>query len=254
MRPAFDDPSRLENHNHVRILHGRQPVSGHKDRTSLHQGIHTRLNDSLRSRIDTRGRLVQDHHRRIRHRRPCDRQKLPLTLGKASSVSFQNRVVSIGKSRDEVMCVCKTRRRIHLFIRRIQFTVPDVFPDRPRKQIRILQHDPKRMSQIGFYDPLHIDAVIQYLALLHIIKPVDQIIDLRFPGPRRPDKRHLLTGICIDRHVMQNFLVRRITKAYIVKLNIPLQFRIDRRAAVFRWMMPAPRKKIPEMLLWSCNV
>ena len=62
------------------ILNGGQAVSDVEGGASVHQGVHTSLNNSLGVGIDGAGGLIQDHNRRIRHSRPGDGKKLPLAL------------------------------------------------------------------------------------------------------------------------------------------------------------------------------
>lgn len=80
MVAALDDMAQLKHHNHVRVLHSRQAVCDHKHGAAVHQAVHTRLHDGLGAGIDAAGRFVQDHNRRISHRRACNGQKLALTL------------------------------------------------------------------------------------------------------------------------------------------------------------------------------
>ena len=66
---AFDDAAVVEDHDDIGILDSRQAVRDDEHRAALHQLIHTALDDGLGARVDGRGRLVEDHDRRIGDRR-----------------------------------------------------------------------------------------------------------------------------------------------------------------------------------------
>ena len=52
----------------------------------------------------------------------------------------------------------------------------------------VLQHDPKRVAQVIFFDLVDIDAVVADLAVLDIVETVDQVGDGRLSGPVLPTK------------------------------------------------------------------
>ena len=103
MAAALDNPSMLENHDHIRVLNRGQSVSDNEYGTTVHQRVHTTLHDRLCSRIDRRSRLVQNHNRRICNCRTRNRNQLSLSLGQTR---FRHRRVPSrshsGSTRDEI--------------------------------------------------------------------------------------------------------------------------------------------------------
>ena len=78
---SLNDMSLLKNHDNIRVLYCRKSVSDNKYGTSLHQSIHTTLNNGFCSRIDGRSCLIQNHNRRICNCRTSNRDQLSLSLG-----------------------------------------------------------------------------------------------------------------------------------------------------------------------------
>ena len=87
MIPTLNNPPLFQHHNHIGILHGREPVGNHKHGPARHQTVHTPLHNRFRPSINTGGRFIQNQNRRVRNGRPGNRQKLPLPLGQIRPVS-----------------------------------------------------------------------------------------------------------------------------------------------------------------------
>ena len=102
MVASLDDVAVLEHHDRLTVLNGRKTVRDNEYGTVLHQGIHTSLYDGLGTGIDRRGRLIEDHDRRIGNGRTRDRDQLALALGKFCSVTGQNGIVALRELADIV--------------------------------------------------------------------------------------------------------------------------------------------------------
>ena len=144
----FDHVSVIEYGYHVGILYGGKPMRDHEYRSALHQSVRSLLNDQFRSRIDGRGRLVHNHDGGVADRRSRNGEKLPLPLRKIGAVARQHGLISLRKSRDETVRVCKFRRGVNFLVRRVEFPVADVLHDRPREEVGILQNDAERTPQV----------------------------------------------------------------------------------------------------------
>ena len=142
---------------------------------------------------------------------------------------------------DKSICVCQLCSCHHLGICRIQLAVTNVFHDSCRKQMRILQNDSKRMSQIIFFNFVNINAIITDLSVLNIIKSVNQICNRRLSCTSRADKRNFLTRRCVQIHIMKHDFFRYIAKIYIIKNNISGQLCIRNRTFLLMRMLPCPK-------------
>ena len=123
----------------------------------------------------------------------------------------------------KAMCICKLCRRNHFCIRSIRLTISNIIPYCSGKQMRILQNDAQRLSQIILLDQLDINAIIRDRPLLYIIESVDQIGNCGFSCTCSTDKCHLLTTLSIQLDVIQNLLILMIAKIHIIKNDISNQ-------------------------------
>ena len=120
MAAALDNPSMLENHDHIGIPNCGQSVCDNEYGSSVHQRIHTFLHNRLCSGIDRRCRLVHNHNRRICNCSTRNRNQLSLSLGQIRSVTVDYRLVAFGQTCDEIMRTRKPCSPDTLFICRIQ--------------------------------------------------------------------------------------------------------------------------------------
>ena len=143
----------------------------------MHQRIHALLHQLFGTGIDRGGGLIQNHHRRICHRRPGDGNQLPLTLGELGAVAGQMGVVTLRQAGDEIVGIGGLGGGDALFIGGIQLAVTDVFHNGAGEQIHILQNNAQASTQIGLFDLVDVDAVVADLAIGNIIEAVDQVGD-----------------------------------------------------------------------------
>ena len=80
MGAAFDDSAVLQDHDDIRVLNGRQTVSDHENRPSLHDGIHALLDEFLGSAVNRGSGFVQNENGGVRASRPGDGYQLTLAL------------------------------------------------------------------------------------------------------------------------------------------------------------------------------
>ena len=88
----------------------------------------------------------------------------------------------------------------------------------------ILKNYTKTSSEIRLPDLAYVDIVVPYLAVLYVVEPVYQIGYGRLARTCTSDKCNLLTRLCIHIYVVQNYLVRAITKVNILKFNLTCEF------------------------------
>ena len=74
-----------------------------------------------------------------------------------------------------------------LFVRRIEFSVTDIVPDRAGEQEVILRHDAHLLPEAFDGNFLYVVIVDQDMAGLDIVKAADQVDDRRFACAGRTD-------------------------------------------------------------------
>ena len=124
------------------------------------------------------------------------------------------------------MGICQLCGLDALFIRGIQFAVSYVIHDCSCEQMCILKNYTKTSSEIRLPYLAYVDIVIPYLAVLYIIKPVYQIGYGRLARACTSDKCNLLTRLCIHIYVVQNYLIRIVTKVNILKFNLTCELSV----------------------------
>ena len=236
----LNDPSLLENDDQVAVTDRGQPVGNDKGSPSLHQLIHSRLDDLFCPRIDGAGRFVEDERRRIRDSRAGDRQELALALGEVCPVSCQHGVIAIRQTPDKAVGIGELCRADDLLLRGIQLTVADVIAHGAGKEVGILQDNAQRTAQISLSDLVDIDIIIADLSVLNIIEPVDQICDRSLTCTGRADKGDLHAGFCMDPDVVKDDFVIPVPEIDAVKGNISLQRLISGAVCRLVIMLPGP--------------
>ena len=136
----------------------------------------------FRSRIDRARRFIEDQDRRPGYRRSRDIKKLSLALAQVRAVALQNRVIALWKPHDKGMGRCHLRRLNDLLVGGIKPSVPDIFHNCSRKQMRILKHHGNVAAQLVPLNMADINAVDGDGPALDIVEAVDEVRDRRFPG------------------------------------------------------------------------
>ena len=192
MITALDDLSVLQNHDGVGVAHGGEAVSDHEGGPFCHQTIHALLDVLFRSRIDGARRLIEDQDRRLGHCRPRDIKKLSLALTQVRAIALQNRVIALWKTHDKGMGRCHLRRLNNFLVGGIKPSVPDIFHNRSRKQMRILKHHGNVAAQVVPLNMADINAVDGDGPALDIVEAVDEVRDRRLSGSRGTHEGDLL--------------------------------------------------------------
>ena len=239
MVAALDDLALLKHHDGVGVAHRGKPVGDDEYRAPLHQLIHAPFNKGFRTGINGACGFVKDQHRRIRHRRTGNGEQLPLSLRQVGTVCGENGVVALGQVGDEEVGIGELCRRLYFCIRSVKPAVADVLPYRAGEQVGILQHRGKACTQGILFDVAHGDAVIGDLALLHIVKAVDEVGDGGLAGTGGAHKGDLLPRIRIQGYVFEDGLFPVIAEGDILEADIALHL-TQGEAAVFLGDLPCP--------------
>ena len=240
MVAPLDNAAVVQHHDAVRVHNGTQAVGNDEHRSAVHQSIHAVLHQLFRAGVDGRSGLVQNHHGRIRHRRPGNGDQLPLALGQPGTVSGEHRLVTLGQPGDEIMGIGQLCRPDALLVGSVQLAVADVVHHRAGEQVGVLKHYTQRAAQVGLGDLVDVDIVVADLAVGNVIEAVNQVCNgclARAGGAHEGD---FLTGMGVQGHIMQHRLIRSIAEIHIVHGDVALQFRVGHGAVGLVGMLPGP--------------
>ena len=182
MITALDDLSILQNHDGVGVPHGGETVGDHEGGPFCHQTVHALLDVLFRSRIDGARRFIEDQDRCPGYRCSRDIKKLSLALAQVRAVALKNGVIALWKPHDKGMGRCHLRRLNNFLVGGIKPSVPDIFHNRSRKQMRILKHHGDMAAQLVPLNMTDINAVDGDGPALDIVEAVDEVRDRRLSG------------------------------------------------------------------------
>lgn len=202
MITALDDLSVLQNHNGVGVPHSGEAVGDHEGSPFCHQTVHALLDMLFRSRIDGARRLIEDQDRCPGYRRSRDIKKLSLALTQVRAIALQNRVIALWKTHDKGMGRCHLRRLNNFLVGGIKPSVPDIFHNRSRKQMRILKHHGNVAAQVVPLNMADINAVDGDGPALDIVEAVDEVRDRRLSGSRGTHESDLLSRLRVEADIL----------------------------------------------------
>ena len=96
------------------------------------------------------------------------------------------------------------------------------------------------MPQIRLGDFVDVDAVITDLTIRYVIEAVDQVSNGGLARAGGAYKSDLLSGMGIERHVVQHGFFRHIAEIHVFHGNIALQLPICHAAILLMGMLPCP--------------
>src|SRR5206468_11929630 len=96
------------------VLHGGEPVGDDERGAVRHQSVDRLLYQALGLHVERAGGLVQDQNRRIAQQGARDRDALSLAAAQTRAPLPQQRAITVGELRDEIVGIGGTRRRLHL--------------------------------------------------------------------------------------------------------------------------------------------
>ena len=234
MVAALDDVAVVENHDDIRVADGGQPVGDDEYGAPIHQLVHTSLYDGLGTGIDGGGSLIEDHNRRVGHRRTGDGEQLALALGQAGTAAGNHRIVAVRQHIDKAVGIGQLGRGVDLLIGGIQLAVADVLPDGTGEQGHILKHDAQTAAQVRLADAGDVDAIVGDGTAVDVIEAVDQVGNGGLTGTGGTDKGYLLAGLGVEGDVVQDDLLRGVAEGDMVKPHIALELYMAEGAILFR--------------------
>ena len=84
------------------------------------------------------------------------------------------------------------------------------------------------MAQVCLLYLIDINPVITDLAVVNVVKAVNEVCNCSFARAGRSNESHLLARFCIQGNIVQHSLFRRVSKIDIVKAHVALQSGIGR--------------------------
>ena len=194
-------------------------MSHHKAGPSFHHPLERLLYADLRAGVDGGRGFVQDQHRRQAEHDAADAQKLLLSLGQASSVLLDHRVVSSREPADEAVRVRLLCRADHLLLRGVRPAHEDVFPDGAALQPGILQHHAVGAAETLPGHPADICAVHPDAPSVHIVETHKQVDQRRLPASGGAYDGNPLSRFYRQVQILDQRLVLRVGKAHMLKLH-----------------------------------
>ena len=84
--------------------------------------------------------------------------------------------------------------------------------------MRILQDNSQGPAKVIFFNLCDVDSIVADLAFLDIIKTVDQVGDRSLSGSCGTYKSKLLSRLCIQADIFQDYFIFIVAKGYICLL------------------------------------
>ena len=117
--------------------------------------------------------------------------------------------------------------------------VAQVFHNGPCEKIHFLQDHAEAAAKVCLFNLVDVYSVVSYLAVVKIIKAIDEVCDGSFASPGRADERNLLTGLSLESNVVKDSFAGDIGEVYMVENNASLELCVG-ESAVAMGMFPRP--------------
>src|ERR1700687_1571130 len=131
---AFDHMSAVEHKDARGVANGREPVSDHESRASLHHFIESGVNLGFGDGVERTGRLIEDQDWWIFQERARDRQPLPLAAGQHAPALAGIGLESPLAALDEFQRLGAGRRDPQFLIGGVRFADAQIVRDRTIEQ------------------------------------------------------------------------------------------------------------------------
>ena len=229
MIALFNDPAIFHDQNNIRILNGGKPVRHNETGPSLHQLGKSILDLLLRSRIDRRGRLVQNQHSRYVEHDPGDTKQLFLSLTHTCSVLGDPGVKPLRHLLDEAVRMGFFGRLYDLLIGISLIAKSDVLPDSSCFQPGILENHAIGTPETFPGNVADVCTVHLNGPVIDIVKAHEEIDDRRLPASGRAHNGHPLSLADLEVKVFDELFARLIRKLHMRKGHISFHIRQNLR-------------------------
>ena len=193
-----------------------------KGGTSLHDMVHTLLNQPLRTCVDATGSLVKYEHRGVGNGSTGNSQQLALALTEVATITVKHGVITTGQTANEVIGTYKSGSLPTFLIGSIQPTVANVLQYSIGKEACLLKHDAHALAQRRLVNICNRNAVIEDAATLYLIETVNQVNNGGLTGTRSTHKGYLLSRRSVDINIEEHLLRWRISEVHIGEVYVAL--------------------------------
>ena len=223
MGAALHDAPVLQHDDGVGVAHGGQPVGDHEHRAPFHQAVHALFDQGFGAGVDAGRGFVQDQHRRVRHRRAGDGQKLPLALAQVRAVGRNHRFIPLGQAAYEGVRIGDAGRLLNFLLGGVQLAEADIIRHGAGEQVGILQHDAQGTAQRVLADEPDVDAVIGDGPRRHIVEAVDEVGDGGLARAGGTHEGNFLPRFGVERKPLQDQAAPLIAKVHVMEPHIAAQ-------------------------------
>jgi hypothetical protein len=157
----------------------RRPVAGELGEALLYR--------RLGLRVDRRGRLVEHQQSGFFEYRPRDDEPLALATGEPHAALADQRVVPVGEVLDELVDLRAAGRPLDRLVGRLEAPVPDVLPDRPEEEERLLTDVADGAPEARQRDLPDVPSVDSDRSLVGVVEPRQEFEERRLARAGRPD-------------------------------------------------------------------
>src|SRR6478752_2774874 len=141
MTAALNDDAIAQHEDDVCFLDGRQPVRDHDCGPVFHKSRQPFENQFFRSRIESRGRLVEDQDWAVAYDGACDGNPLALSTRECDPTFPDHGVVTLGQTINEFISIGKTSGVHNFSVCGFRLAVSDVLPDGSAEEQCFLQYE-----------------------------------------------------------------------------------------------------------------
>ena len=155
-------------------------------------------------------------------------------MGKSASVAGEHRVVAAWQHTDKSVRVDKLRRGDTFLVRCVKPAVAQVLHNRSGKEVHILKNNAHGAAQVVLADIVYVDSVVGYRAAVYVIEMVDKICNGGFARSGCADEGDLLTGLGVERHVVEHLFALFVREIHVLKVNLAAEPAVLKGAVLLR--------------------
>ena len=221
MRTAFHDATFVQHQNLICITNRRQTVRNRNRSARCHQAFKRLLHQAFTLRVQCTCRFIENQNIGILQNGACNRDALSLSPRKFSTAVTHIRVVSLGSSHNEFVCVSHFRCFNHLFQRSIFHPKSNVVEERIVEENRLLVHIANERAQVRQTQLTHIRAIDGDASAHHIVIAWHQIHQRTLTASTLSHEGYRLTTFHREIHpANHHFLLRYFHRRVCSSLTI----------------------------------
>jgi hypothetical protein len=171
----LDESAVVEQRDPVGPRGRRQPVGDGDHRSPGRDGGQRALDGRFRGRVEARGGLVQDDHRRIGQRDPRERDELPFSGGEPDAAGLDVGGEAAREHLEPLERPDRLEGALDVVVRGVGPREPHVVGDRAREEVPLLRHEDDPAAQLREADVAQVDAAERHRALIGVVGPHEEL-------------------------------------------------------------------------------